>query len=275
MVTKMFTFPEGGRGSCRTVLCRLVAATIACALGLAVAAAAPLAVDYPSADLERGFKLTVFGREGPQSAKDAGRYVNKFVDPVGVTILDSSSVPSREAEVVAFVKLLNRTIPNLKIAMAPDPAKARIFVHLVNRSNYRKVIAAALPKGEQAAFLEDNRCSAIMWNRTTGVIDHAYVFVLADRGDVAFTSCLAEELTQALGPANDSNQLAYSLYNDSNDVGTFGLFDWYILAALYDADIFAGMTAPEAMARLPKVIERLRPKAAVVAPLLAAAGARP
>ncbi len=274
MVTKMFTFPETGR-SCRSVLRRLVAATIACALSLAVAAAAPLAVDYPSSDLERGFMLTVFGREGPQSAKGAGRYVNKFIDPVGVTILDSSSVPSREKEVAAFVKLLGRTIPNLKIAMAPDPAKARIFLHLVNRSNYRKVIADALPEGDQTSFLEDNRCSAIMWNRTTGVIDRAYVFVLADRGDVAFTSCLAEELTQALGPANDSSQLRYSLYNDTNDVGTFGLFDWYILAALYDPDIYAGMTAPEAMARLPKVIERLRPKAAVVAPLLTAAATRP
>ena len=249
----------------------LVGFAIASMLAGPAAAAGPLPVDYPSADLERGFQLTVFGREGPASAKEAGRYVNKFVDPVGVTILDTSSAPQREAEVVAFVKLLGRTIPNLKISMASSPEKARVFLHLVNRADYRRVIANALPKGDQTTFLEGARCSTIMWNRTTGVIDRAYVFVLADQGDIAFTSCLAEELTQALGPANDSTLLPFSLYNDKNDVGTFGLFDWYIVAALYDRDIFPGMTAPEAMARLPKVIERLRPKAAVVAPLLAQA----
>ncbi|SHH02713.1 Protein of unknown function [Kaistia soli DSM 19436] len=248
---------------------------LALALLPATALAGPAAIrppaDYSTAELTRGFTLTVFGREGPKSSAEAGQYVNKFVDPVGVLVLDSSSAPSREGEVRSFVGLLSRTIPNLKIAMTDDPNKARIFLFLVDRSNYRRVITDALPKGEQASFLKGSRCSTIMWNRTTGVLDRAYVFVLADRGDKAFASCLAEELTQALGPANDSDQLPYSLYNDDNDVGTFGLFDWYLLSAVYDRDILAGMTREEAMTRLPKVIDRLRPKAAAVAPLLAAA----
>ncbi len=248
----------------------LALATFMIALGsVAAAQATVLLSDYPTAAITLGFQLTVFGREGPKSGQDAGRYVNKFVDPVSVTIFDKSSVPQREAEVIRFVELLNRTVPNLKISMAKKPEKANVFLFLVNRSNYRRVIADAVPKGDQTAFLEDNRCSAMMWNRTTGVIDHAYVFVLADQGDVAFTSCLAEELTQSLGPANDNDRLTYSLYNDSNDVGTFGMFDWYILSAVYDRDILAGMTEPEAMARMPKAIERLRQKAPKVAPLLA------
>ncbi|MBZ9937954.1 DUF2927 domain-containing protein [Mesorhizobium sp. BR1-1-16] len=246
----------------------MLALVVLPAIAFAAPATPPVA-DYASADLMRGFMLTVFGREGPKSSAMAGQYVNKFIDPVSVLVLDNSSVPSREGEVRSFVKLLARTVPNLKIAIADDPAKAQVFVFLVNRSNYRRVIADALPKGDQASFLEGNRCSTIMWNRTTGVLDRAYVFVLADRGDEAFASCLAEELTQALGPANDSDQLPFSLYNDSNDVGTFGLFDWYILSMVYDRDILAGMTQQEALTRLPKAIARLRPKAAAVAQLLA------
>ncbi len=258
----------------RNALMTFAVVAIAIASSFAAGASATtLLPDYPSSDIELGFRLTVFGREGPRS--DAGRYVNKFVDPVAVTIRDNSSAPQRRAEVARFVELLNRTVPNLKISMARKAEAPNLFVFLVNRSDYRRVIADAIPKGDQTSFLEGSRCSAMMWNRSTGVIDRAYVFVVADQGDSAFTSCLAEELTQALGPANDSDRLTYSLYNDRNDVGTFGMFDWYVLSTLYDRDILAGINEPEAVSRLPKAIQRLRQKAGKVAPLLAKAEKAP
>lgn len=261
------------------MLCRGLALALMLAIGIPAAGAAPAAQpkpirDYATAELIRGFMLTVFGREGPASGQAAGRYANKFIDPVTVNLLDAGSVAGRAAEAKAFVRLLARTVPNLTIRMTDDPARARIFLFLVDRSNYRKAIADALPKSDQTTFLEGNRCSTIMWNRTTGVLDYAYVFILADQGDAAFTSCLAEELTQALGPANDSSSLGDSLYNDTNDVGAFGLFDWYILSALYDRAIMSGMTAAEARAVLPAVIERLRRRVASVAPQLVPLPAR-
>jgi len=239
-------------------------------VSLAPATAAPPAppADFTDNQIARGFMLTVFGREGPASSQAAGHYVNKFVDPVGVHVLDASGVTGRTEEVAGFVGLLDRIVPNLKIRMAEKPEKARLFVFLVNRSNYRRVIADALPQGAEASFMERSRCSAVMWNRTTGVLDRAYVFILADRGQKTFTSCLAEELTQALGPANDSSKLPYSLYNDNNDVGTFGLFDWYILATLYDDAMMPGMNADEAMSVLPGAIKRARAFAPRVRPFL-------
>lgn len=239
-------------------------------VGLNPARAAPPAppADFTDSQIARGFMLTVFGREGPASSQAAGHYVNKFVDPVGVYVLDASGVAGRAEEVAGFVGLLDRIVPNLKIRMAEKPEKARLFVFLVNRSNYRKVIADALPRGAEATFMERSRCSAVMWNRTTGVLDRAYIFILADRGQKTFTSCLAEELTQALGPANDSSKLPYSLYNDDNDVGTLGLFDWYILATLYDEAMMPGMNADEAMSVLSGAIKRARAFAPRVRPFL-------
>jgi len=239
-------------------------------VGSVQARAAPPAppADFTDNQIASGFMLTVFGREGPASSQAAGHYVNKFVDPVGVHVLDASGVAGRTEEVAGFVALLDKIVPNLKIRMADAPEKARLFVFLVNRSNYRKVIADALPQGAEATFMERNRCSAVMWNRTTGVLDRAYVFILADRGQKTFTSCLAEELTQALGPANDSSKLPYSLYNDDNDVGTFGLFDWYILATLYDDALMPGMNADEALSVLPGAIKRARAFAPRVRPFL-------
>ena len=251
------------------IVALLTAALLAIIAPLPVFAAPPARpADFTDNQIARGFMLTVFGREGPASSQAAGHYVNKFIDPVGVYVLDASGVAGRRAEVAGFVALLDRIVPNLKIRMAEKPEKARLFVFLVNRSNYRKVIADALPRGAEATFMERSRCSAVMWNRTTGVLDRAYVFILADRGQKTFTSCLAEELTQALGPANDSSKLPYSLYNDDNDVGTFGLFDWYILATLYDDAMMPGMNADEALSVLPGAIARARTFASRVRPFL-------
>lgn len=224
--------------------------------------------DYSDSEIMRGFMLTVFGREGPLPQDGSAGFVNKFTDPVGVYVLDNSGIAGQAAEVSRFVALLDRTVPNLEIKMEPQPEKARLFIFLVNRANYRQVIADAVPRSPQTKFLERARCSTILWNRTTGVLDKAYVFILADRGPKIFTSCLAEELTQALGPANDNAELRWSLYNDDNDVGTFGLFDWYILATLYDGSVLAGMNAEEARSVLPGAIARARAFAPRVRPLL-------
>lgn len=239
-------------------------------VSLVPASAAPPVppADFTDNEIARGFMLTVFGREGPASSQAAGHYVNKFVDPVGVYVLDASGIAGRAEEVAGFVGLLDRIVPHLKIRMAEKPEKARLFVFLVNRGNYRKVIADALPRGAEATFMESSRCSAVMWNRTTGVLDRAYIFILADKGQKTFTSCLAEELTQALGPANDSSKLPYSLYNDDNDVATFGLFDWYILATLYDDAMMPGMNADEALSVLPGAIKRARAFAPRARPFL-------
>lgn len=239
----------------RSLLLGLLSAQLA--VGLAIAAARdPAPRRYSQEQLADGFDWTVFGREGPV-ARDGRQYVNKFVDPVGVYIEPTGAAPDFSAEIRGFVGMLRKTVPHLRIAMVSSGKGARLHVFPVRRVDYRATIAATIGEGLKPTFLEDNRCSAVLWNRTTGVIDRAAIFIVVDEGRDAFMSCLAEELTQALGPANDDDRLTDSLYNDSNDVGVFGLFDWYILASLYDPAILAGMTREEADRILPAILHEL------------------
>ena len=56
--------------------------------------------------------------------------------------------------------------------------------------------------------------------------------------------CLAEEITQALGPANDLYRLPDSIWNDDNFHGMATAFDMLILRALYQPELESGMTPP-------------------------------
>jgi hypothetical protein len=248
----------------RSPIAHALGAALALMLIAAAAVAAPKAWPpdrtFSTGALARGFMLTVFGREGPV-ADDGRQYVNKFVDPVSVSILNFSRTVNRVPRVRQFVGLLDRIVPGLRIGMAKSAAKARLRVYLVDRRDFRGLIAETLAEGSKTTYLEGTRCATMMWTRTPGVLDHASIFVVVDEGDTTFEGCLAEELTQALGPANDSAELPYSLYNDYNDVNSFGLFDWYILSMVYDEAILAGMTPEEANAHLPAIIARLRLKA--------------
>ena len=72
--------------------------------------------------------------------------------------------------------------------------------------------------------------------------------------------CLAEEITQALGPANDLYRLPDSIWNDDNFHGMATPFDMLILRALYQPELQSGMTRPEVAAALPGVLDRVNPE---------------
>ena len=61
--------------------------------------------------------------------------------------------------------------------------------------------------------------------------------------------CLNEEITQALGPANDLYRLPDSIWNDDNFHGMATPFDMTILRALYQPELRSGMTRAEVAAR--------------------------
>ena len=63
--------------------------------------------------------------------------------------------------------------------------------------------------------------------------------------------CLNEEITQALGPANDLYRLPDSIWNDDNFHGMATPFDMLILRALYQPELQSGMSRAEVAAALP------------------------
>jgi hypothetical protein len=69
-----------------------------------------------------------------------------------------------------------------------------------------------------------------------------------------------EEITQALGPANDLYRLPDSIWNDDNFHGIATPFDMLMLRTLYQPEFRSGMTRPEAAAVLPRVLNRVNPR---------------
>lgn len=207
-----------------------------------------------------GFMRTVFGSEGPEATVEVNAQVHKFVGPINVRIVSQSRFDDRRAFVVKFIDTLRRTVPNLPIRVTKSADKANMTIYLVDRSQYQPMVKAIVGERPDASFMEENNCSALASGEYSGVINKAIVFIVVNEGYRAFRHCMVEEITQSLGPVNDSSELPYSIYNDYSDVDGFGIFDWFIVTTLYDKRIKPGMSAKAAMEVLPAAIADARKK---------------
>ena len=75
------------------------------------------------------------------------------------------------------------------------------------------------------------------------------------------SSCLQEELVQALGLGNDHSDVRPSIFNDDEEFALMTRHDEYLLRILYDPRLKSGMTAEEAMPIVREIIADLRPGA--------------
>ena len=91
-------------------------------------------------------------------------------------------------------------------------------------------------------------------------LGEAAIFLPPDTTPQDVRDCLNEEITQALGPANDLYRLPDSIWNDDNFYGMATTFDMTILRALYQPELSSGMTRAEAAAVLPRVLDRVNPQ---------------
>ena len=104
-------------------------------------------------------------------------------------------------------------------------------------------------------FLRRRSDARLRWSdqKTLG---KAAIFLPLDTTPQDVRDCLAEEITQALGPANDLYRLPDSIWNDDNFHGMATPFDMLILRALYAPELKSGMSRPEAAAALPAILHR-------------------
>ncbi len=152
----------------------------------------------------------------------------------------------------------------IDIAETDDPAEAVIFIEAVPT----REIAAVFPtaacfiapgerdwKGFRARAAETHP----RWvaQRQLG---EAAIFLPPDTTPQDARDCLAEEITQALGPANDLYRLPDSIWNDDNFHGMATPFDMTILRTLYQPEFRSGMTREEVARALPRVLARTNPK---------------
>lgn len=238
-------------------LTRRLGATI---VALVLLASAPLgtagtaaARDFSDAAITEGVLATVFGGETGRPGK---AYVRKFVGPVRYSLISTSRV-DRRRQVRRYLAQLTRTVQNLSFDETAEIEAAQLRIYLVDRSDYAATIQATAWSGTDTAFLQRNDCAAVLAATSAGIV-RALVYLAADDADTEFAHCLVEEVAQSLGPANDSDTLADSIFNDRSQLDEYGRFDWLILNILYDERVLPGMSEGELQPLLPEIIDNVR-----------------
>jgi hypothetical protein len=230
--------------------------TVLAVFWLAAAALAP-ARAVSDAALIDGFNRTVFGSEFWDWGQ-AGM-VKKYVVPVRLYV-DDRSADGRRREVERFVRALPRQVQGLDIAIVDDPRKANFRVFVVDRRDYRSVVATEI-FGRASSSFAPGRCLVRIVSGRSG-ISRSDAVIVADEGDFLFRRCMVEEILQGLGPVNDDRKLRGSVFNDTSRHASFTRLDRGILNMLYHPAIRPGMTEAEVERVLPgvaaAVAERLR-----------------
>ena len=116
----------------------------------------------------------------------------------------------------------------------------------------------ARPTG--ASFLRRRSGERLRWS-DQATLERAAIFLPLDTTPQDVRDCLNEEITQALGPANDLYRLPDSIWNDDNFHGMATPFDMLILRALYQPELAQRHDrAPRWRRALPRVLDRMNPQ---------------
>lgn len=242
----------------RPIRLRLARVVAVLAVLLAVPASGLAASEVPPApfserELIDGFVKTVFGEESPTAqTRRASRLIKKFTGPVDYTIVSAAS-KDRSKTLHRFLGSLSEAVAGLTLRESRTFDEAQMVIFLVDRADYKAVIRNTAWNGVDTAFLEENACSAVLAARPSG-IEQANIYLVVDESFESLSHCMVEEIAQSLGPANDSTDLADSIFNDQSELDVFGIFDWFILSMLYHPAVQPGMSEAEVRPILPAVI---------------------
>ncbi|RMF39191.1 MAG: DUF2927 domain-containing protein [Alphaproteobacteria bacterium] len=237
---------------------------------------APVDAPFTDADLIRNFRrialYSEFRREGGRFvAERTPVHLSKWLRPIRIAVYFGASVaPGQQrqdlADVARFSARLAR-LSGLDIALlADDTAGAANFVILYANRNERVDIARSLA-GTNAGFdpailadLRDGSPDKICFANTfenpdrPGELVYAMVVIKAETSGLLRLSCLHEELTQALGLANDDPRVRPSIFNDDEEFALLTAHDEMLLRMLYHPRLQPGMEAEEVVPLLPGIL---------------------
>lgn len=223
---------------------------VAAAAGTALASGRPApAPDVDPERLTHAFFRTVFGLEYGAHV-DAHR-VKRYTGPVLFHVADHTG-GLREADARAFLETLPRRIANLDARVVEDAREANFRVVLVPEALFAHVVSSEL----KADALAMNARCLVGVSTLDGRIRRSTAVIVAD-DDFLFARCLVEEVLQGLGPMNDDESLAESVFNDTSRHAHFTAFDEALMNVLYHPLIRPGMSGSEAHRALPKVLHDL------------------
>jgi hypothetical protein len=151
----------------------------------------------------------------------------------------------------------------IDIAETDDAATAQIIIEAVPSTEISRVYPTAacfIVPGENSwkGFLKSRPDARLRWSNQRE-LQGAAIFLPVDTTPQDVRDCLNEEITQALGPANDLYRLPDSIWTDDNFHGIATSFDMLTLRTLYRRELWSGMSREDVAARLPKLLDRTNP----------------
>ncbi|MBA5779234.1 DUF2927 domain-containing protein [Stappia sp. F7233] len=208
---------------------------------------------FSTEELSDGFMKTVFGLEY-RTWSWQPYLVKKYVTPVRFYIHNEAR-KNRRPVIQSFLNSLEGNIRGLSVSMAARPEDANFHIYVVDRDQYRDVVRNNIYANSHADA--PGRCLVRVVSDSRG-ISRSSAVIVSDEGDFLFRRCLIEEVLQGLGPMNDDESLAHSVFNDRSRHSRFTTFDRFILNMLYHPSIKPGMSPQQVKPLLPGVVREVR-----------------
>jgi len=208
---------------------------------------------FSDAEIVEGFFRTAFGAELAVGAEP--NRIRKFSTTVRVYI-DNRAQPDRSAQVRQVIETIDASIQHLDFTITSDRSAANMVVTLVKDSDLPQTLQRFFGR-TQARQIEKTltpQCLSSFRKNEAYRIVQADVILVADVGDFVFYDCVYEELLQALGPINDTDEVPWTMFNDHVRMGFFDVYDQYLLNILYHPRIQPGMDIGQVRALLPEVL---------------------
>lgn len=211
---------------------------------------------FSSAELMRGFLSLAFGSDLRIGAKPRG--IRRFDHPITVGIIAEGSV-DRRAAMQRVIEDFAKQVPQLKLTVAIDPARADIELRLIDEKRFRTALREAFGAKIAKAFVArtDPQCMTSVKSNLDGSIAHSISFIIVDRGEDVFLDCAYHELLHAFGLSNHDQRNPWTTLNQRRMVGYLSVYDRALLTLLYNPRIRPGMTEAQARSALSPLIREL------------------
>lgn len=188
------------------------------------------------------FSNIAFGSEDGNTKSN--KYLKKWVSPIKIGVVGKYN-KNLLSSVVSYVWLLENVInkPELKIAENTSANMWVIFTDNIKES-YTKIYSKSNIANKMYNHVEQDggiRCLGTIMTNENHEIYQAVIFIPNSLNDWQTVGCIQEEITQSLGLINDRRGVLYTKFNDSDSTKELTVLDWFLLKALYNPDIKAGM----------------------------------
>ncbi len=232
----------------------------------------PLDAPFTNKDLVKNFdRIALFDEytvvNGRYVQRESESTLRRWNKPVRVGLIFGDSVPADRAAadrtlVSKFAaRLANLTGLNMRMSSERDANFLVLFLNQSEQRDFASALSRRYPFIEPAvidAFRNSSPeifCVAYAFAHPSDPATYAAAIVLvkAEHGTRMRESCIHEEMTQAMGLANDSKNARPSIFNDDEEFALLTRHDEILLRMLYDPRLEPGMTRAEALPFLPTI----------------------